>query len=239
MNSQPEMLPWDSDFLGFPVARLRAANLGPETLADVLTRSRTAGIHLLYLHADPADAVTVAAAQAVGLPLADHRLTFTMPLPTVPTYSARTHYLILPTTTYTPQLEALVLQSGEYSRFRRDPNFASDVFPRLYQQWLDNILAGRTARLLLVATANEGQALGLLVLDEKPPYTSLELLAVAPALRGQGLGWQFLEAAQRQAYAWGLPVLRLVTQADNPACRMYRRFGFEATYEEHLYHCWL
>ena len=240
MSAAPELLPWDTEFLGFPVARLRAAALSDAALAAVLGYCRAAGIRLLYLHADPADAATAAAAHRAALLLADHRLTFEMPLPDQPTYSARTHFRIRPTTEHTPRLEALVWQSGEYSRFRRDPGFAPDVFPRLYSQWLRNILAGRTACQLLVADDADGAAQGLLVLDQKHGQTSLELLAVDPALRGQGLGWQFLEAAQRQAYAWNLPALRLVTQADNvPACRLYRRFGFRAAHAEHLYHCWL
>ena len=239
MSDRPELLPWDTDFLGFPVARLRAAALDEATLDAVLRRCRAAGIRLLYLYADPADAVTAATLRRARLELADDRRTFEMVLPAVPTYTARTDFQIRPTTTYTPRLEELVWQSGEHSRFRRDPHFAPDVFPRLYSHWLRNILAGRTARQLLVAEAN-GAVQGLLVLDEKHHQTSLELLAVDTNLRGLGLGWQFLEAAQRQAYAWGHSALRLVTQADNaPACRLYRRFGFRVTHEEHLYHCWL
>lgn len=240
MSAGPELLPWDTEFLGFPVARLRPTALDEAAFDAVLRHCRAVGIRLLYLYADPADAVTAATARRAGLPLADHRLTFEMLLPATPNYTARTGFQIRPTTTYSSRLEALVWQSGEYSRFRRDPNFAPDVFPRLYSQWLRNILAGRTARQLLVAESADEVVQGLLVLDEKPHQTSLELLAVDTALRGRGLGWQFLEAAQRQAYAWGHPALRLVTQADNePACRLYRRFGFRVTHEEHLYHCWL
>jgi len=240
VSDRPELLPWDTDFLGFPVARLRAAALDEATLDAVLRRCRAAGIRLLYLYADPADAVTIDTAQGAGLLLADHRLTFEMPLTAAPAHPARTDFQVRPATAYTPQLEALVWQSGEYSRFRRDPRFTPDVFPRLYSQWLHNILAGGTAGQLLVAGPAPGEARGLLALNEKQHHASIDLLAVDVVLRGRGLGWQLLEAAQRQAYAWGYPALRVVTQADNaPACRLYQRFGFRVVHEEYLYHCWL
>ncbi len=236
----PERLPWDSNFLGFPVARLRATTLNAAALRTVLAACRAADIRLLYLSADPADAVTAAAARSLDLPLADHRLTFEKPLPgnglqPLPAGDFALRRVVAGSAA----LEALALQSGAYSRFRRDPRFAPDVFPRLYGQWLRAALAGANGQRVWTAEAG-GEVLALLVSRAAPPVFTLELLAVAVAARGQGLGWQMLEASQRQAGIAGCSSLRLVTQADNlPADRLYRRFGFAVVGEEHLYHCWL
>ena len=235
----PELLTWDTDFLGFPVARLRAAALDAGALAAVLAGCRAAGTRLLYLSADPADAVTAAAAQSLGLLLADHRLTFEKPLLAALPPVGPARLQIRAATAYSAPLERLALQSGAYSRFRRDPRFAPDVFPRLYQQWLRAALAGAGGQRVWTAETG-GEVLALLVSRAVPPVFTMELLAVDVAARGQGLGWQMLEAAQQQASMAFCRSLRLVTQADNlPADRLYRRFGFAVVGEEHLYHCWL
>jgi ribosomal protein S18 acetylase RimI-like enzyme len=51
-------------------------------------------------------------------------------------------------------------------------------------------------------------------------------MAVMPAWRGQGVGSRLL-AALLDAAAGRYATVSLNVQADNPAARLYRRFGFE------------
>ena len=234
-------LAWDSDYLGFGVARLEADQLTREILAAQLEAARAAGLRLLYLVAAPADATSNASALEAGAWLADRKVTFAMPVDPAES-AAAVSPAIRPTTAWTPQLESLALQSGEFSRFRLDERFAPEVFTGLYQRWLRNSLSHEMAREVLLYESPDapGHAQGLLTLGLKNGRADIGLLAVDAAARGQRLGQQLVAAARQRTAAWGLAELQVVTQLDNePACGFYRRCGFREWQVEHIYHFWL
>jgi len=230
-------LSWDSDFLGFPVARLLTNGLSAPQIDLALADARRAGFRLLYVVANPADAVAAATLRQAGAQLVDRKLTFAMPVSGSPAAPAAP---ISPTTEYSPQLESLAWQSGEYSRFRLDPHFDPAVFQKMYSTWLRNSLNGSIARQVLVWRAADGRELGLLTLGEKGGCADIGLLAVDATARGQRVGQGLVAAAVAQAAAWGFSKLQVVTQGDNePACRFYEKCGFQISQEEHVYHYWL
>ncbi len=235
-----ESLAWDSGFLGFPVARLVARHLSASALAAVVADSRGAGIRLIYLVAEPADAETAAAARQAGAWLADQKVTFARQTQDLTGDLVPDSTQIEIATAFTPQLERLAWQSGEFSRFRRDELFAPHVFPALYSHWLRASLGGELARVVLASVPPTGAETGLLTLSEQHGRASIGLLAVAVAARGLGVGRQLVAAARQQAQQWGCAALQVVTQrANGPACQFYTRCGFELVREEHLYHLWL
>jgi dTDP-4-amino-4,6-dideoxy-D-galactose acyltransferase len=242
--NQLQILNWDSEFLGYPVARLEAHCLKPVELASQVAAAQNAGIRLVYLIAAPADEVSNASACQTGAWLADRKVTFAMPVS--PSEREALHSpAIQATTTWTPELESLALQSGEYSRFRLDKRFSSDVFPHLYQQWLRNSLAHQLAREVLVFTVpTEFEArpkhVGLLTLGMKNGRADIGLLAVDERARGQRIGQQLVAAAKQRTATWGFNELQVVTQLDNvAACGFYQHCGFHESQVEHIYHLWL
>ena len=233
-----ELLPWDSAFLGFPVGRLVAHNLATVHLVALVAESRAAGFRLIYLATDPTDIETADTARQLSARLIDRKLTFARP--TAGPAVNRAFNDIESATAYTPQLERLAWQSGEFSRFQRDENFGSHVFSDLYSHWLRASLSGELARVVLASHSPTGAETGLLTLSEQAGCASIGLLAVEAAARGQGIGQQLVEAARQQALAWGCTQLQVVTQRDNaPACQFYASCGFGLVREEHLYHLWL
>ena len=244
--SQPPVQPlaWDTKFLGFPVARLAARHLPAADVLALIEQQRAAGIRLLYLLADPADAESAAAARRAGARLLDRKVTFGLAIgppsdqPAAP--AGPTAVQVAVATVFTPHLEALAWQSGAFSRFRLDERFAPHVFPDLYSQWLRASLAGELARVVLAAVRPNGEEAGLLTLGEEGSTASIGLLAVAAAVRGRGVGRQMVAAARQQAQARGCTRLTVVTQRDNgPACGFYAACGFVPVREEHVYHLWL
>ena len=245
MNHPPvQLLEWDSEFLGFRVGRLAVQQLSVAHLATLMDQSRAAGFRLIYLIADPADATTAATANRAGVWLADRKVTFAretnIPLP-VGAATAAGSGAILNATMATPQSEKLAWQSGEFSRFRRDVQFAPHVLVDLYRQWLQASFTGELAQVVLTyLSPTTGDETGLLTLAEQAGVARIGLLAVDSAARRQGIGQQLLEAARKQAQRWNCSYLQVVTQCDNePACRFYQQCGFELVQEEYIYHLWL
>ncbi|WP_051718356.1 GNAT family N-acetyltransferase [Hymenobacter sp. IS2118] len=231
-------LAWDSDFLGFPVARLAAGGLGASAIAAAVAEARQAGYRLLYAIVLPTDTAGGEALRQAGSGLADRKVTYAMALTAADAVSISP--AISDATAYSMQLESLAWQSGEYSRFRLDRRFQPGVFQELYSQWLRNSLSGELARRVLVWRSAQDPEAGLLTLGEKNGRADIGLLAVDVAARGQRGGQQLVAAARAQAAAWGFATLQVVTQGDNvAACRFYEKCGFLPESEEHIYHLWL
>ena len=243
--NQPQVQPleWDSNFLAFPVGRLAVQQVSAACLATIVAQSRQTGMRLIYLVVDPADAGTAAVAIQAGAWLADRKVTFARatntPLAPIQATVAGSG-TVFSTTTFTPQLEQLAWQSGAFSRFRLDAQFAPHVFTDLYTQWLHASLASEISRLVLAYALPTGEEVGLLTLGEQDSKAHIGLLAVTTSARRQGIGHLLVEAARQQAYRWACPTLQVVTQRANKlACRFYAQCGFELVREEHIYHLWL
>ncbi|MBT9391842.1 GNAT family N-acetyltransferase [Hymenobacter sp. NST-14] len=231
-------LPWDSDFLGFPVANVQNADWSNAGLTDLLLRARAQGYRLLYCFVAPGAVAAAALQECPQAVLADRKVR--LRLPVLPGQPTRLPASIRPTRTYSPALRALAPQAGTYSRFQQDPHFAPTVCPRLYELWLGQALRGESGQeVLLYQPASSPVPLGFLTLREKNQRTAMELMAVEAASRGQGIGAAFIEAARCRAAAAGHTAVQLVTQATNPACRLYHREGFVLEHEELVYHVWL
>jgi dTDP-4-amino-4,6-dideoxy-D-galactose acyltransferase len=237
-SSSIQPLSWDSEFLGFPVASLVVAGLSAAAITAAIADARKAGYRLLYAVSTPFAVEEAEALCQGGAWLASQKMTYVISL-NLPTTT-----LLNPAVTdaaiYTPQLESLALQSGEYSRFRLDKRFPPSVFKRLYSRWLHNSLSGAIARRVLVWRTLNGQEVGLLTLGEKNGRADIGLLAVDAAVRGQRIGQQLITAAQIQAVAWGYTSMQVVTQGSNSsACHFYEKCGFHLDSVEHVYHLWL
>lgn len=78
-----------------------------------------------------------------------------------------------------------------------------------------------------------GRIVGIMHLEPAVDHVVVETLAVAPDVRGRGVGGRLLMAAEEQARSLGLPELRLYTHelmTENLA--YYPRRGFTETHRE-------
>lgn len=233
-----QSLPWDTQFFGFPVGRLKGRRFTEAQLREVIQLAREDGWRLVYWFVEPTDSVSAASARALGIPLTDRKARFAQSVPAVPP-SISTD--IFPTDELTPRLLELARQSGHHSRFRVDPVFQAGVYERLYEHWIRSSVSGQTARQVLVyQPIEEREALGLVTLGYQTTHLNIGLLAVQQEYRSQGIGKHLVDAAFYYAHAWQLPEVQVTTQLDNEgACRFYEREGFERIHEEHVYHLWL
>ena len=230
-----QALAWDSNWLGFPVARCIVGVSSDINIA--IAQCRAAGMQLLYLVVNPADAIAAATATAAGALLVDVKIMYEKRLveSTTPFVPPVDTVLALVDAT-TPQLEALALQSGEYSRFRRDIRIGTQAFEKLYVHWLGRTLGN--GRVWAASSADE--TLALLAFDVRGGNASIELLAVAPTARRQHIGQYLVQVAEQETQRQGYSKLQVVTHGANRSARhFYERCGFQVCYTEHIYHLWL
>jgi dTDP-4-amino-4,6-dideoxy-D-galactose acyltransferase len=239
MRDVLEILPWDTNLLGYTVGRLHPGSTALEEVAAVVAEARRQRVRLLYWFVEPDDLQAAHTAQGLGARLVDRKITYTLVVPEPGSKGLPAG--IEPTVELTPALSSLALQSGPYSRFQTDVEFAADVYAKLYTRWIENSVAKTLAREVLIYRPQPGASpLGLVTLGLKISRVDIGLLAVDEKARGQAIGGKLIEAACQRTIAWGSTTLQVVTQQDNTkACRFYERCGFQPELIQHVYHIWL
>lgn len=130
----------------------------------------------------------------------------------------------------------LAIQSGEYSRFKIDPNFSEADFIRLYHKWIENSVENGFADYVIVAI--DKAPIGLITAKIKDDRIIIGLLATDAKYRGQGIGTRLIQEIKNEASKNSLK-LEVVTQADNKtACDFYEKMGFRKANDTYIYHIW-
>lgn len=234
MKNSIEYLKWDSEWLGVPVGRVAVVPACSEAKMRALVgECRASGIRLLYLVCESAPLASAVAAVG-GAWLADVKLTCQLLLsgPVLPMAVSPDTSLELATAVNRP-LEVLAWQSGEQSRFRRDPKIGVTAFESLYSRWLEQAVEQGNEWVAAV----DGKPCGLLAVGERENHASIELLAVSPALRRRRIGHLLLQKVAKEACHKGHSVLQVVTQGANQECRQfYERCGFDVVRTQYIYH---
>ncbi|GAA4370435.1 hypothetical protein GCM10023185_44880 [Hymenobacter saemangeumensis] len=236
MGGKLEKLPWDSQWLGLPVARY-VADAGTMAEAQAAAKeAREGGIRLLYLVMPPHSREEVSGIQALGARLLDEKLSYVMALVAERPVELPHGLVLQKVKAPVSPLEELAIQSGAYSRFRLDARIGPAAFEALYRRWLHQSVEKGDVWTIQSA----GKELGLLALGQRGTMLSIELLAVAPPARRRRLGRLLVACAAREARQQGLDGLQVVTQgANEPARRLYESCGFELARTEYVYHWWL
>lgn len=234
-----ELLPWDSGFFGFRVARINRADIPPAALRGVIETLRAASVRLVYWGAaSPPGPDHLAGLNARFV---DEKTTLTADFSTVQGIPGSIppeiefHDAAMPAADF----EALALQSGEHSRFAVDPMIPRAKYEELYRIWIRGSLDRTLARETLVIR-REGRAVAMLTLCDKGGRGDLGLIAVDAAHRGRGYGELLVRAGQRWFLDHGLVRGQVVTQAASPrAVALYQKCGYVVAKVEYFHHIWL
>ena len=237
-----ELLPWDSKFFGFPVARV---------LGDILTTDHSDAIErwcedreiqCLYFLARSDDAGTVALAEARGFHLVDVRMTLEQAVSDAPRLGtaksasgirgAKVDDL--------PELRRIARLSHTDTRFFFDGRFLRERCESLYETWIQSSFEG-FAQAVFVSDVEDG--IGGYVtchLSRESDEGNIGLIAVDSSQQGKGLGRQLVEAALDWFTSQNVHRVSVVTQGRNIAAqRLYARTGFIPRTLELYYHRWL
>ncbi len=136
------------------------------------------------------------------------------------------------------KITELAIQSGAYSRFKLDLNFAKDHYKKLYVKWIKNSVEKKSANVVFVY-GDVKNPLGFITLVFKEEMVQVGLIAVGYEDQKKGIGKALLSAAENFALKNNFTKLQVVTQSENKnACRFYEKCGFEKKAVIYTHHHW-
>ena len=240
MTSAPpcQLLQWDTEFFGFPVARVLSDQLTAEFNVQIDDWCRENRIACLYFSSRGDDPITTQVAARNGYELTDLRMTFENR--DRANWRSETQPGIIPARPEDlADLMAIASNSHRDTRFYFDQRFSRERCSRLYSIWIEKSCTG-SADAVWVAE-NNGKACGYVTckINKADQVGNIGLIAVADSARGRGTG----SALIRQAMNWfadqNASNITVVTQGRNVAAqRLYQRLGFVTRSLELTYHKW-
>jgi ribosomal protein S18 acetylase RimI-like enzyme len=230
-------VPWDSEFFGFPIARL----VGQPDPATLPTLARHTGVRCAYYSCSADDAVGIGAAEQSRFRLADVRLVLASYLSGIaldrPAEPSRALELDVARPGDLADLRLIAAELSVHSRFACDPGFGRVQARRLYDRWLDVSLDGRADPFIVARDTT--RVLGFVTCRTEDGTASLELVAVRKGAEGGGVGTALVRRACRDLEKRGHQQVRVATQGRNlRAVRFYERCGFHVMDISLVYHRW-
>ncbi|NQU38703.1 MAG: GNAT family N-acetyltransferase [Lentisphaerae bacterium] len=241
-NQPPcELLPWDTDFFGFRVARFTAAHLTRPSLAEVTDWCRDQRIDCLYCLLDGQDRASARRAEEAGFHLMDLRFEMVCTVsPDTPRFAKTEGITVREATAIDiPELKAMTTGIYQQSRFYADPWIPNERCTALYDTWVQKSCEGYADHVLVAS--REDHPVGYVALNLLPEdhAASIGLLGVRSTARRQGVGRLLLSEAVGWAARQNRSVLSVVTQGQNiSAVQLYEKAGFSLASVSLWYHWW-
>ncbi|HID71694.1 MAG TPA: GNAT family N-acetyltransferase [Thermoplasmata archaeon] len=236
-----ELLAWDTNFFGFPVAKIVRPRLVEEELKSILEELKSREVSLVYWPSDSKDKESQLAAKRCGGFLADRKMTYVTELKEK--YLGEMAFLTgveeYKKDETTEDLNHLALLSGIYSRYNLDPKISQRQFEDLYKIWIEKSVKKKIADAVLVIRVGK-RIVGMITLCEKNKRGDIGLLAVDVPVRRKGFGTALVRAAQAWFVNKNYKIGQVVTQERNmPARKLYEKCGYRVEKIENFYHFWL
>lgn len=235
MSTSYEILKWDTDFFGYPVARIYGDELSEQYLRECLLDLKQK-VRLVYYASSHKIEMTGLLNEFNGL-FVDEKTTFYKD--GVAGIKGDVHILEYNEEMNLEDLLDLGLASGIYSRYKVDRNIEEAKYEALYKAWVINSVNHKLAEKVFVYTSGNRIA-GMITLGIKNNRADIGIVAVKAAERGKGIGKALLKSAEVFSFEKGLSQIQVVTQGNNaPAIALYKAAGYSIEKTEYFYHFWL
>jgi ribosomal protein S18 acetylase RimI-like enzyme len=235
-----ELLEWDSEHFGFPIARVAGRSLTSQSAAAIDDWCTDQGIRCLYFLADADDAGTARVAAGRGYRVVDLRVTVRHSMEGLAQLPDSPHVTVREAgEDELGYLRRLAARSHRGSRFYFDGGFPRERCDTLYEAWIERGFRDPNRTLLIGSVDRE--AAGYFVIAPLGPGREGhgELSAVEERHRGRGVGTALHVGMLRTLASRGAVSHRGVLSARNVAViRLHERLGFLTEKVEVWHHKW-
>jgi dTDP-4-amino-4,6-dideoxy-D-galactose acyltransferase len=232
-------LKWDTDFFGFRVAKLIPGKIQPEDLPQVLYSLKKDSFKLVYFFVNPSNPKLNKAAKENQGVFVDEKVTYFTRITKERQCKIHPDIIEYQDEIVEDKMIELSLQSGEYSRFKKDPHFNPNRFTDLYTLWIKNSVSKKIADSVLVYKPGN-LTKGFITLALESGNGKIGLIGVDRGERGKNIGSELIKAAKEFFLARDIYTINVVTQGRNiAACKFYEKNGFYVEKKENVYHFWL
>jgi GNAT superfamily N-acetyltransferase len=236
-----ELLEWDSEHFGFPIARVRANALTEDSAEAVDKWCAEHGIRCLYLSADVADLETGRVAASRGFRVADVRVICRRPIEGLLELEEGSDAIGIRDATESDVefAKALAARSHHTSRFYFDQGFPRDRSDALYEAWVERGHRDPERRVLIGVL--EDEPVGYMVCAPIGPDREGhgELVAVHEGHRGKGVGKKVHFAGYRHSAERGALTQRgAISTRVLVNIRFHEQIGFRADEFQVWQHKW-
>lgn len=238
MIQKYHILSWDSDFFGFPVAKIIPKKLNFKGLETILRALKKSNVSLVYWASDSADKKSQEAAKSLGGFLTGEKITYTLNLKTLPSISPSLTVRIEKYNEKKPNndLLDLIVKGGVYSRFYVDPKISKKQYEELHKLWITNSVKDND----IFVIKEEEKIICFISLNEKNNRGNVDFIVIDPAYRRKGLGTALMNHAHNWFASNNYKLVQAETQKENVnACNMYEKLGYKKEKTEKNYHFWL
>lgn len=233
-----EPLPWDSSVFGYAVGRADCGKSPSMEMLETLKREGARnGFRLVYCRWDGPPCVTDGKSAWFSY-CGGHRL-YVLGRNGLMRAIGDTQGIAV-CRRNTPALQRLAMESGVFSRFALDSNFANNEFSVLYRHWLENAFDRERGGVCCIAGTPD-HPMGFLTLEMACDSQRMDigLLAVHADFRRSGIGTRLLDFARKLAFEAGVASLSVKTQLDNAAAQaLYESNGFKRGPVHSVAHVW-
>jgi ribosomal protein S18 acetylase RimI-like enzyme len=224
---QPDI--WLSGLLDCPAWRVDRAYCG-----EPLSRLETSSPNFAYAKLKVEDINTASQLANIGFRVVDTALTFGGFITGSHTTDVR--FAVQADRKFVSDIAALAFR---FSRFHLDPLFPNGVADAIKSSWAANYFEGKRGDGMVVAE-RDNHVIGFLQLVwSNTDCLVIDLIGIAPAWQGQGIGRAMVQYAANYGTGSGrVPATMTVgTQAANtPSVRLYESLGFRLTSAQYVMH---
>jgi len=126
--------------------------------------------------------------------------------------------------------DPVAIRPGDLSDLNEVMHVMEHAFPKTYGEGWNHhqcrsMLSMPNARLLIAE--RKDMVCGFLISRQVADEEELLMIAVSPDCQGQSVGYRLLENMLQSALTHGVAAVFLEMRADNPAERLYNKFGFQ------------
>jgi len=236
-----ELLEWDSEHFGFPIARVLADTLTESSVQEIDAWCLDRGIRCLYFVATPDDSETSRLAAAHGFQVVDVRIITRRSYEGLLDLDHGPEEVKLREATDTDfeYARRLAARAHRSTRFYFDGRFPRDLCDALYEAWVERSARDPERRLLIPVVDGEPVGYYLLAPIGSGGEGHGELVAIDERHRRKGYARAMYFGAYRYCADRGVRTQRGVDSYRNvTAIRLHEKLGFLVDEVEVWHHKW-